>query len=199
MSVEDQPKDQATNADTEEAKSSADQATPEAETAIEATDTAAAAEPEDTAPVEPASDELKAEVEAMREKVIRAQADMQNLRRRCEKDVEQAHKFGQERLIKELLPVLDNFERAIDTAPEGKDTTVLDGIKMTKDGMLTALAKFEVVQVDPMGVAFDPTLHQAVSIVDNADVEPNTVITVMQKGYTLNGRLVRPAMVMVSK
>ena len=195
MSVEDQPKDQAENADTAEAKANADKAVLEAEAAIEGTDKAA----EPAVPVEPASDELKAEVEAMREKVIRAQADMQNLRRRCEKDVEQAHKFGQERLIKELLPVIDNFERAIETAPEGTDATVMDGITMTKDGMLAALAKFEVVQVDPMGAPFDPTFHQAVSIIENADVEPNTVIAVMQKGYTLYGRLVRPAMVMVSK
>jgi len=191
MSVEDQPKDQAEIGDATEAKTNAEQ------TLVEEADVAAEAAPE--VPAEPASDELKAEVEAMREKVIRAQADMQNLRRRCEKDVEQAHKFGQERLIKELLPVIDNFERAIETAPEGTDAVVMDGITMTKDGMLAALAKFDVIQVDPMGTPFDPTFHQAVSIIENAEVEPNSVIAVMQKGYTLNGRLVRPAMVMVSK
>ena len=191
MSVEDQPKDQAEIGDAAEAKTNTEQ------TLVEEADVAAEATPE--VPAEPASDELKAEVEAMREKVIRAQADMQNLRRRCEKDVEQAHKFGQERLIKELLPVIDNFERAIETAPEGTDAVVMDGITMTKDGMLAALAKFDVIQVDPMGTPFDPTFHQAVSIIENAEVEPNSVIAVMQKGYTLNGRLVRPAMVMVSK
>ena len=198
MSVGDKPKDHVEVTDTLDAEQAA-----AAEGTHEVIDAAASeeatVETADEVVSEPASAELKAEVEAMREKVLRSQADMQNLRRRCEKDVEQAHKFGQERLIKELLPVIDNFERAVETAPEGTDAVVIDGIKMTQDALLSALKKFNVEQIDPMGTAFDPTFHQAVSIIENADVEPNTVIAVMQKGYTLNERLVRPAMVIVSK
>ena len=197
MSVGDKPKDHVEVLDAEQRVAS--------DRTDEVIDIDAGASEETTAEaapevvLEPASAELKAEVVAMREKVLRSQADMQNLRRRCEKDVEQAHKFGQEKLIKELLPVIDNFERAVETAPEGTDAVVIDGIKMTQDALLSALKKFNVVQIDPMGTAFDPLFHQAVSIIENPDVEPNTVIAVMQKGYTLNERLVRPAMVIVSK
>ena len=200
MSVGDKPKDHVEVTDTLDAEqAAASEGTHEVIDIDAAASEEATVETADEVVSEPASAELKAEVEAMREKVLRSQADMQNLRRRCEKDVEQAHKFGQERLIKELLPVIDNFERAVETAPEGTDAVVIDGIKMTQDALLSALKKFNVEQIDPMGTAFDPTFHQAVSIIENVDVEPNTVIAVMQKGYTLNERLVRPAMVIVSK
>ena len=141
------------------------------------------------------------EVTALRDQLLRSQAEMQNLRRRMEKDVESAHKFGQEKLIKELLPVIDNLERALESTAEAEsgDANVLEGVKMTRDIFLQALAKFEVVAIEPQGEPFDPQLHQAMSMVENPEVEPNTVIAVMQKGYTLHGRLIRPAMVMVSK
>lgn len=140
------------------------------------------------------------EINGLKEQLLRQQAEMQNLRRRTEKDVQNAHKFGQEKLIKELLPILDNFDRAIEAAPEGGEVDpVLEGVRMTQGMMYSALEKFNVVTVDPMGEPFDPQVHQAMSMVENPLVEPNTVIAVMQKGYTLSGRLLRPAMVMVSK
>ena len=139
------------------------------------------------------------EVNSLKEQLLRMQAEMQNLRRRTEKDVQNAHKFGQEKLIKELLPILDNFDRAIEAAPEGDENPVLEGVRMTQSLLSSALEKFNVVVIDPMGEPFDPQLHQAMSMVENPLVEPNTVIAVMQKGYTLSGRLLRPAMVMVSK
>jgi len=146
---------------------------------------------------ESSSDE---EIQSLKDQILRMQAEMQNLRRRTEKDVQNAHKFGQEKLIKELLPILDNFDRAIEAAPEGGEVDpVLEGVRMTQGMMYSALEKFNVVTVDPMGEPFDPQVHQAMSMVENPLVEPNTVIAVMQKGYTLSGRLLRPAMVMVSK
>lgn len=148
---------------------------------------------------ESADSVLLEEIQALKDQLLRGQAEMHNLRRRTEKDVQKAHKFGQEKLIKELLPVIDNFERAIETASEGEENPVLEGVKMTQGLMLAAVEKFDVVVVDPMGEPFDPQLHQAMSMIENPLVESNTVIAVMQKGYTLAGRLLRPAMVMVSK
>ena len=118
-----------------------------------------------------------------------------------EHGVEKARKFALERFCSELLPVVDNLERALE-ASSGDDEVVkpiAEGVELTLKSFLDALKKFNIEAIDPAGEPFDPQLHQAMSMIENADVEPNTVITVMQKGYTLNGRLVRPAMVMVSK
>ena len=107
-----------------------------------------------------------------------------------------------EQFAKELLAVVDNMERALE-ATNGLDDDVVkpitEGVELTLKSFLDALKKFNVEVVDPQGEPFDPNLHQAMSMVENNDVEPNSVIAVMQKGYTLNGRLLRPAMVMVSK
>ncbi|UZJ43010.1 nucleotide exchange factor GrpE [Marinimicrobium sp. C6131] len=146
-------------------------------------------------------DSLSAAMEAAKEQVLRSQAEAQNARRRAEQDVEKAHKFGQEKLLQDLLPVVDNLERALaamDTDnPDLK--AVVEGIQLTHKSFIDALAKYHVEPVDPRGEPFDPERHQAMTMVANPDVEPNTVIDVFQKGYTLHGRLVRPAMVVVSK
>ncbi|WP_108123905.1 nucleotide exchange factor GrpE [Saccharospirillum mangrovi] len=136
-----------------------------------------------------------------REQYLRAEAEMANLRRRVEKDVENAHKFGQEKLVKEMLTVVDNLERTLAAIGEETDDVkpLKEGVEMTLKGLLDTFEKLNVVAVDPQGHPFDPQLHQAMSMVENPDMEPNTVIAVMQKGYTLHDRLVRPAMVMVSK
>lgn len=144
---------------------------------------------------------LAAAYESAKEQSLRAQADAQNARRRAEQDVEKAHKFGLEKMVNDLLPVVDNLERAlssIDTANEAF-AAVAEGIQLTHKSFVDALARHQVVVVNPQGEPFDPNLHQAVSAVPNPDVEPNTVINCFQKGYTLHGRLVRPAMVVVSK
>ncbi len=144
---------------------------------------------------------LSAAMDAAKEQVLRSQAEAQNARRRAEQDVEKAHKFGQEKLLQDLLPVVDNLERALaamDTEnPDLK--AVVEGIELTHKSFIDALAKYKVESVNPKGEPFDPELHQAMTMVPNPDVEPNTVIDVFQKGYTLHGRLVRPAMVVVSK
>ena len=146
----------------------------------------------------------EAEAAAARAKddLLRVQAEMQNLRRRTEQDIEKAHKYGQEKFSVELLSVLDNLERALAAASDHEDETVkaiYEGVDLTLKSFIDCFTKFKIEAVDPMGEPFDPELHQAMSIQENPDVEPNTVIAVMQKGYTLHGRVIRPAMVMVSK
>ena len=144
---------------------------------------------------------LEEDLATARDAVLRAQADSQNVTRRAEQDVEKARKFALERFCGELLPVVDNLERALEAAVGDNDIVkpIAEGVELTLKSFHDALKKFHIVAVDPAGEPFDPQLHQAMSMVENGDVEPNTVIAVMQKGYTLNGRLVRPAMVMVSK
>ena len=136
-----------------------------------------------------------------RERALRTAAEMENLRRRTELDVEKAHKFALEKFAGELLPVLDNLERAIELADKENEALkpMIEGVELTLKSMQSGVAKFGLVALDPTNQPFDPNAHQAMSMVPSADVAPNTVIAVMQKGYELNGRVIRPAMVMVSK
>lgn len=136
-----------------------------------------------------------------KDSVVRAAADVDNMRRRAAQDVEKAHKFALEKFANELLPVIDNLERAIEFSDKENETLkpLLEGIDMTVKSFNDAVAKFGVEIVNPQGEQFNPDFHQAMSIQPSNDVTPNTVLAVMQKGYTLNGRLLRPAMVMVSK
>lgn len=145
--------------------------------------------------------QLKEELVTAKDDVLRAQADAQNVMRRAEQDVEKARKFALERFCNELLPVVDNLERALESTAGDHEIVkpIAEGVELTLKSFRDALKKFHIEAVDPEGEPFDPQLHQAMTMVENPEVEPNTVIAVMQKGYTLNGRLVRPAMVMVSK
>jgi molecular chaperone GrpE len=134
--------------------------------------------------------------------VLRAQAEVQNMRRRCEQDVEKAHKFALEKFGAELLPVMDNLERALQAVTNADDESVkalYEGVELTLKGFSETLSKNNIEQLDPQGEPFDPQQHEAMSIVENDDVEANTVLTVVQKGYLLNGRVIRPAMVIVAK
>ncbi len=143
------------------------------------------------------------EVEGFKDAALRAQAEMENVRRRSAKDLENAHKYGLERFVNNLLPVIDSLEKAIESAAqaeqEGANKAVIEGVGLCHKMLVDVLIKEGVVVVDPMGEPFDPKVHQAMSVVENPDVEPNSVVAVVQKGYTLNERLVRAAMVMVSK
>ena len=137
-----------------------------------------------------------------RDELLRVQAEMQNLRRRTEQDIEKAHKFGQEKFSTELLAVMDNLERSAAAAEASEDEAVQaikEGVELTLKGFMDCFKRFNIEAVDPLGEPFDPQLHQAMSIQESPDAEPNSVIAVMQKGYTLHGRVIRPAMVMVSK
>lgn len=132
---------------------------------------------------------------------LRAMADAQNVKRRAEQDVEKARKFALEQFSKDLLPVVDNLERALDAAVGDEEAIkpIAEGVELTLKSFMDVMKKFHIEAVDPAGEPFDHDLHQAIGMLPNPDVEPNTVLDVMQKGYTLNGRLMRPAMVMVSK
>ena len=147
------------------------------------------------------TDNLQEQISNANDQVLRIQAEMQNMRRRAERDVENAHEFALDRFTAELLPVVDNLERALGTIEDSDKAqqAVFTGLELTLKSFFDVFARFKIEAIDPAGQPFDADLHQAVSMVPNPDVEPNTVIEVFQKGYTLNGRLVRPAMVVVSK
>ncbi|MEQ6886573.1 nucleotide exchange factor GrpE [Salicola sp. Rm-C-2C1-2] len=151
------------------------------------------------------AEQLRAQLEEQKEEVMRAKAEMQNIRRRADIDVEKAHKFGVEKFVKELLPVVDSLEKAVEST-QGQEvqseevlTRIKEGVDMTLDMFVGALEKFNVEQINPVGEPFDPQKHEAMSMVPSNEAEPNTVIAVMQKGYLLHDRVVRPAMVMVAK
>jgi molecular chaperone GrpE len=145
-------------------------------------------------------EDLQQKLNTLGEQLLREQAEMQNVRRRAQRDIENAHKYALEKFASELLSVVDNLERAIDAidTEDESQKSVAEGLELTLKTFIEILSKYNVEAVDPAGQPFDADLHQAVSTVPNNDVEPNTVINVFQKGYTLNGRLVRPAMVVVS-
>ena len=146
------------------------------------------------------ADALQEQLNAANDQLLRTQAEIQNIRRRAERDVENAHKYGLEKFANQLLPVVDNLQRALDAIDGDKDSqkAIYEGIDLTLKNFLDVLAQFKIEAIDPSGEPFDADYHQAVSMVPNPDVEPNTVIEVVQKGYKLNGRLMRPAMVVVS-
>jgi len=174
-------------------------------------DTAEAAPEEETATEDSAEagpesevEALKAQAQEFQEPMLRSQAEMQNVRRRAEIDVEKAHKFALEKFVKELLPVADSLEKAVEST-EGHESagelvaSIREGVEMTLNLFMGSLGKFNVVQLNPVGEPFDPQQHEAMSMVPAPDAEPNSVVAVVQKGYTLNDRLVRPAMVVVAK
>ena len=146
--------------------------------------------PAASSPEEQQLEALQAELAAAREQVLRANAEMQNVRRRAEQDVEKAHKFALERFAGELLPVVDNLERALAAIPV-EETVNREGVELTLKSLLGALEKH--------GEHFNPEHHQAIAMLDAPHATPNSVVDVMQKGYSLNGRLLRPAMVAVAK
>lgn len=152
--------------------------------------------------------ELESQLEAANQKVqdqkdsvVRAQAEVENIRRRSAQDVEKAHKFALEKFVNELLPVIDNLERALGAADQENETLkpMIEGVELTLKSFLSVVEKFGVQEVNPEGQPFDPAKHQAMGMQESEEVAPNTVLAVMQKGYELNGRLIRPAMVMIAK
>jgi molecular chaperone GrpE len=132
------------------------------------------------------------------ELLLRTKADMENLRRRTQKDLENAHKYGIERFVSELLPVMDSIELGL-SVDDPSVESIREGMDLTVNMVNQLFEKFNIEAVNPIEAKFDPEFHQAMTMQPTDEVEPNTVISVMQKGYLLNGRLVRPAMVIVSK
>ncbi|MGL1958698.1 MAG: nucleotide exchange factor GrpE [Colwellia sp.] len=143
----------------------------------------------------------QATIADQKDSVIRAKAEVDNIRRRSAQDVEKARKFALEKFAAEMLVSVDNLERALQSIDKDDDSkkAVIEGVELTLQGLITSLEKFGVKAIDPQDKPFNPEQHQAMSMQEVPDVAPNTVIAVMQKGYELNGRLIRPAMVMVSK
>ena len=145
--------------------------------------------------------EAKFEAKTNWDNALRAQAELENLRKRAQRDVENAHKYGLERFLEELLPIRDSMELGLSAAlEEGVDSSsVRAGVELTLKMLIGVMDKFGIEEVNPMAAAFDPEFHQAMSMQEVDGVESGTVTMVMQKGYVLNGRLVRPALVMVAK
>ncbi|AMA44645.1 nucleotide exchange factor GrpE [Pseudomonas monteilii] len=157
---------------------------------------------------ETGADELSARVQVLEEQLaaaqdqsLRAVADLQNVRRRAEQDVEKAHKFALEKFAGDLLPVIDSLERGLELSSADDETIkpMREGIELTLKMFSDTLARYNLQPIDPHGEPFNAEHHQAMAMQESADVEPNSVLKVFQKGYLLNGRLLRPAMVVVSK
>lgn len=144
---------------------------------------------------------LANELQAERDKGLRVAAEAENVRRRAAQEVEKARNFALEKFAGELLAVIDNLERALQTidASDAAQNSIAEGIEMTHKGFLNTIEKFGMEALNPEGQPFNPQLHEAMGMQESADVPANTVLYVMQKGYLLNGRLLRPAMVMVSR
>lgn len=150
--------------------------------------------------------QLTEELQAAKDQALRTAAEAQNQRKRAERDVENAHKYGQEKLISALLPVLDNLDRALDAVAKDSNAdqsdsmkSIIEGVELTRKSALDALKRFSVEVLEPYGEPFDPQQHEAMTMVPSDTAEPNSVIDVLQKGYSLNGRLLRAAMVVIAK
>ena len=193
--------------------SSKEQKTPEGqapeEIITEQHDEVEAVEPDASAEQVDPRDEKIANLEAQlveaqnreRDSVLRIKAEMENLRRRTEQDVEKAHKFALEKFVNELLPVIDSLDRALEVADKANpdNAAMIEGIELTLKSMLDVVRKFGVEVIADTDVPLDPNVHQAIAMVESEDVEAGKVLGVMQKGYTLNGRTIRAAMVTVAK
>lgn len=173
----------------------------EAEPVEAAEQAAATAWPEDPGELVRMIEEERARAEALRDQLLRARAEVENIARRKAKELENAHKFALENFVRELLQVRDSLElgQAAAQEPDADLAKLREGTGLTLKLLGDVMTKFGVERVDPLHQPFNPEYHQAMSMQPRADVEPNTVVAVIQSGYTLNGRLVRPALVMVSQ
>ncbi|KTC66121.1 Heat-shock protein GrpE(HSP-70 cofactor) (plasmid) [Legionella adelaidensis] len=133
------------------------------------------------------------------EKSVRAMAELDNVRRRAEREVSNAHRYGLERFVSSLLPVIDSLEQALQVAEKQDDSNMQEGLELTMKLFLDVLQRFDIKQINPEGEAFNPQLHEAMSMQEIPGVEANTIVNVFQKGYTLNDRVIRPARVIVAK
>lgn len=134
-----------------------------------------------------------------KEQARRALAELENVRNRATKDVTNAHRYGQERFIVSLLPVIDSLEQAIQQVDKATNPSMIEGLALTLQLFLDVLKKNHVEPIDPTGAMFDPHEHEAMSILEVPDALPNSIVTVFQKGYKLNERVIRPARVIVAK
>jgi molecular chaperone GrpE len=141
---------------------------------------------------------LKAKADEHWDKYLRAAAELENVRKRAARDMDNARKFALERFATELLAVRDSLEMGLQAADGAGAAELIEGNRATLKQLVATMERFGVAEVDPEGQPFDPALHEAMTLQPSTEVEPNTVLTVFQKGYTLNGRLLRPARVVVA-
>ena len=157
------------------------------------------------ADAEAALEASRVEAESLRDQALRAAAEADNVRKRADRSIENAHKYALERFVNDLLPAVDSFERAVDAAAELKAdageavSSMAEGMELSLKLLIEAMQRQGIEVVDPIGAPFDPKLHEAMSMIENPAAEPGSVIEVFQKGYTVNGRLARPARVIVAK
>jgi len=145
-------------------------------------------------------EQVRSEAKSHQEQYLRTLADMENLRKRTQREKEELAKFANENILREILPVIDNLERAVEHAEQAHSSEgLMEGVQMTLDQFSQVLTRFGVTPVESLGQPFDPALHQAMGQLETEDYPVNTVAQQMQKGYQLNERLLRPAMVMVAK
>lgn len=134
-----------------------------------------------------------------RDQMLRVMAEMENMRKRAQRDIESANRYGLEKVALELLPVKDSLDLAIDNEARADAASLIEGTRATLALLAKAFEKLQVVEIDPRGEPFDPAQHEALTVQESATAEPNSVLAVVQKGYALNGRLLRPARVIVTK
>jgi molecular chaperone GrpE len=162
--------------------------------------------PEISSPAEREIERLNQELEAAKakaeqnwDKALRTLAELDNIQRRAKLDVEHAHKYANEKLLDALIPVIDSVDHALEVTHQANVPSVHEGLEMTLKMFVDTLSKFGVLRIDPQGQDFNPALHEAMAMQPVEGMAPNKVVTVFQKGYQLNGRLVRPARVVVSR
>ena len=143
----------------------------------------------------------QAQLKDQQDAVLRAKAEEQNVRRRAEGDIDKARKYALKKFAGELLPVIDNLERALESGDKENEAAkaLLEGVELTLQTFMSTVEKFGLTVINPVGEAFNPELHQAIGMQASPDHESNTVMIVMQKGYSLNEQVLRPAMVMVAQ
>lgn len=173
------------------------------EAAMDALSDAEAAAAEEEVPLS-IEEQQAAEIASLKEKLLRAMADTENMRRRAEKEKEDAHNYAVTKFARDVLSVADNMRRALDSVPEEARENeavknILTGVEMTESELISTLGKHKIEVIKAEGEKFDPNFHQAMFEIENPDVEPGTVLQVVQTGYVISGRLLRPALVGVSK
>jgi len=144
-------------------------------------------------------EESRVQAAQQRDLALRAVAELENIRKRAARDVEQAHRFALEKFVAELLPAVDSLELAVASAGKADAAALAAGQEATLKLLLKALERFSIVSIDPVGEPFDPQRHEAMAMQDSATAEPDSVLQVVQRGYELNGRLLRPARVIVAR
>lgn len=162
-------------------------------------------QPQDVESLKAALEEAQGQIASLEDRALRATAESENVRRRADRSIENARKFALEKFVEDLLPAVDSFERAVEAASshaegDGSEVAAMaEGIELSLKLLQGAMERQGIAVVDPIGAPFDPNLHEAMTMVDNAEVEPGSVVDVFQKGYTVNGRLIRPARVIVAR